>query len=74
MIRLRIVPTVPERFYDGHIRPMPLGFKPQALTHFLEGGFHLPAPYEPQDDLFGLRLEIGAKQSLGLELFLRIAD
>ena len=25
--------------------------KPKCLTHLLEGSFHLPAPYEPRDDL-----------------------
>ena len=53
---------------------MPLCLEAQALAHFLESGLHLPASYEPRDDPLGLRIEIGAKESLGLELFFRIAD
>ncbi len=56
---------------------MPLCLEPQALTHFLESDLHLPASYEPRDDPLGLRIEISAKESLGLEFFfffLRIAD
>src|SRR5215212_6542095 len=36
---------------DRHIRPMPLRLKAQALAHLLECALHLPASYEPRDDL-----------------------
>src|SRR3954469_8205010 len=53
---------------------MPLGLEAQALPNLLKSGFHLPAPHEPTDDPFGSCIEIGAQQSLGLELFFRISD
>ena len=54
--------------------PMPLSLESQALTYFLEGGFHLPAPHEPRDDPLGVRLQIGAEEGLGFEPFVGIAD
>src|SRR5215207_103130 len=53
---------------------MPLSLKPQALTHLLKSCLHLPTPYKPGDDPLGSGVEIGAQQSLGLELLLGIAD
>src|SRR5215218_4655251 len=46
---------------DSLLRPLPLRLEAQALAHLLEGGFHLPPPYKPRDDLLGLRAEIGAQ-------------
>ncbi len=37
-----------------------LGFEPEALTHLLESGLHLPAPDEPRDDLLRFGGEVGA--------------
>ncbi len=39
----------------------------------MKSDFDLPTPREPLDDLLNGDLEIGAQQSLGLELFLWIA-
>jgi hypothetical protein len=59
---------------DSLLRALPLRFEPQALTHLLKGGFHLPAPYKPRDDPLGIGAEIGAKERLSSELSLRITD
>src|SRR5829696_5128546 len=53
---------------------MPLGLEPQALTHLLKGGFHLPALHKPSNDSLRPGAELGAQQGLCLELFSRIAD
>src|SRR5215213_7647724 len=53
---------------------MPPCLKAQTLAHFLEGRLHLPASNKPRDDLLRLGGEIGAKECLGLELFLRVSD
>src|SRR4029450_12460257 len=53
---------------------MPPCLKAQALAHFLEGGLHLPASNKPRDDLLWLGSEIGAKECLGLEPFLRVSN
>src|SRR5215208_5723925 len=53
---------------------MPPCLKAQTLAHFLEGRLHLPASNKPRDDLLRLGGEIGAKEYLGLELFLRVSD
>jgi hypothetical protein len=48
---------------------MPLCLEREALTHFLASGLHLPASHEPRDDPLGLRIDIGARESLDLERF-----
>src|SRR5215210_8159828 len=53
---------------------MPLRLKAQALADLLECALHLPASNKPQDDLLRLGGQIGAKECLGLELFLRVSD
>jgi hypothetical protein len=53
---------------------MPLGLKAQTLAHFLEGRLHLPASDKPRDDLSRLDGKVGAQQSLGFKLFLRVSD
>src|SRR3954464_15643991 len=53
---------------------MPLSLEPQALTHLLKSGLHLPAPHEPGDDPRRVCVEIGAQQGLSFELLLGIAD
>src|SRR5918995_5798772 len=59
---------------DRPLRPMPLGFEPEALASLLERSLHLPAFYEPRDDPLRIGIEICAQQSLGFELLLWIAD
>jgi hypothetical protein len=52
---------------------MPLGLEAQMSAYFLERRLHSPTPHEPRNDPLGLGFGIGAQQSLGLELFPRIA-
>src|SRR3712207_6006620 len=59
---------------DRSLGPMPLSLKSQALTYFLKGGLHLPAPHKPADDLLRVGTKIGAKERLGPELSLRVSD
>jgi hypothetical protein len=59
---------------DRQFRPMPLPLKAQALADLLECALHLPASNKPRDDLLRLGGQIGAKECLGLELFLRVSD
>src|SRR3954453_8216912 len=56
------------------LRPMPLRLEPQTLTYFLKSRFHLPPTHKPRDDLCWVNIRIGAQQSLGFELFLRLTD
>src|SRR5260221_9410357 len=49
---------------DGGLIPLPLGLHSQVGAHGLEGGFQLPALYEPGDDLLGRGLPIGAEEGL----------
>src|ERR671911_114516 len=60
----------PERLF----RPLALGLEAKALADLLEGSLHLPASHKPGDDLLRLGSEVGAQQSLSLELLLRVAD
>ena len=53
---------------DRHLRPMPLRLEAQALADLLKRGLHLPAPHEPRDDPRRIGREVGAQQSLGLEV------
>src|ERR671915_371886 len=55
-------------------RPLPLGLEAKALADLLEGSLHLPAHNKPADDLLRLGSEVGAQQSLSLELLLRVTD
>src|SRR5215211_3263523 len=60
---------------DCSLGPMPLSFKSQALTYFLKGGLHLPAPHKPGDDPLRVSsTKIGAKERLGPELSLGVSD
>ena len=47
---------------------LPLPLKARALTNLLKGGFHLPVPYEPRDDLLWTGIEVGAQQGLSVKL------
>ena len=53
---------------------MPLSLKSQALTYFLKGALHLPAPHKPGDDPLRVGTKIGAKERLGPELSLGVSD
>src|SRR5215210_3849790 len=59
---------------DRPLRPMALGFEPEALAGLLERGLHLPAFHEPRDDPLRIGVEVRAQQSLGFELLLWVAD
>src|SRR5215204_983991 len=59
---------------DRLLRPLPLGFEAQALTHLLKSSLQLPSPDKVRDDPLGICIELGAKQSLSLELSIRIPD
>src|SRR3712207_4446297 len=59
---------------DRPLRPMPLRLEPQALTNLLESSLHLPASDKPRDYPPRIGMEVGAQESLGGELFLRVSD
>src|SRR5436190_17289692 len=59
---------------DRPLRPMALGFEPEALAGLLERGLHLPAFYEPRDHPLRISIEVRAQQTLGFELLLWVAD
>jgi hypothetical protein len=67
--------AAPERCAaNSFLRALPLSLEPQALAHLLKGGFHLPSPDEPRDDLLRLGSKVSAQQGLGFELALRVAN
>src|SRR5215204_2009710 len=42
------------------LRPVPLGFEAQALTHLLKSSLQLPSPDKVRDDPLGICIELGA--------------
>ncbi len=53
---------------------MSLRLKPEALANFLKSSLHLPSPDKPRGYPLGVGFEVGAKESLGLELILRVMN
>ena len=49
--------------FDGPVRPLALGFEAEESAQFFKGDFDIPAPCEPDDDLLGRNMCIGAEES-----------
>lgn len=56
------------------VRPLPLRFDAQMLSHFLERGLDPPAKYEATEDSQGVTIEIGTQERLGVTFPGWIAD
>src|SRR5918994_2273571 len=54
------------------LRPLSLGLESEMPAHLLKGHLKLPAHNKPADDLLWISVKVSTKESLGLELSLRI--
>ena len=70
----RTAPTALEQFSGAPFPTTAAGSRSQGAGGPPGSSLHLPASHKPGDDLLRLGSEVGAQQSLSLELLLRVAD
>ena len=59
---------------DGPVRPLTLGFEAEASAQFFKGDLNIPTQTEPDDDLLGGSLSIGAEEGGRFEAVFKTAD